>query len=273
VWPKGKRSAVSFTFDFDAEEVWLADDPANADRPVALSQGTFGAKVAVPQISTYSSDAACPTWFVPGRVAERHPERVRRIVEAGHELACHGFTHREPAGMAADEEERELARAREALDVFGATVCGYRAPGWACSPRTIALIARHGFSYSSNFMDDIRPYLHEGTSVVELPVSWVLDDAPHFWFDADSWDKKISTERGPEIWQAELLRSASSGLMMTFHPQVIGRPGRLRLLEELVRWVIELGDVATMTCAEALQPMGLASGRSPGARHLAANAE
>jgi hypothetical protein len=40
MWPEGKDFAVSFTFDFDAEEAIIADNPANADRPGALSQGT-----------------------------------------------------------------------------------------------------------------------------------------------------------------------------------------------------------------------------------------
>ena len=39
-WPEGARGAVAFTFDFDAEEVWIADDPENAGRPGVLSQGT-----------------------------------------------------------------------------------------------------------------------------------------------------------------------------------------------------------------------------------------
>jgi len=254
VWPEAKRSAVCLTFDFDAEEVWLADDPANAERPVAMSQGTFGAKVAVPLIlEILGRHAVRSTWFVPGRVAERHPDRIREIVGAGHELACHGYTHREPAGMEAAEEERELVRAREALDAFGAEVLGYRAPGWACGLGTIELVERHGFTYSSDFMDDIHPYVHEGTRVVELPVSWILDDAPHFWFDADSWDKKISSPSEVlEIWRAEILgiRDLGGLAVVTFHPQVIGRPGRLPLLDELIGWVLELGDVEVPTCAE-----------------------
>ena len=47
-WPAGASAAVAFTFDFDAESVWIGDDPANADRPGVLSMGTYGAKVAVP---------------------------------------------------------------------------------------------------------------------------------------------------------------------------------------------------------------------------------
>ena len=61
-WPGGARGAVAFTFDFDAEEVWIGDDPENANRPGVLSQGTYGAKVAVPAsqvvFSTSSADAS-----------------------------------------------------------------------------------------------------------------------------------------------------------------------------------------------------------------------
>ena len=55
MWPDGARCAASFTFDFDAEEVWIGEDPENAHRPGVLSQGTYGAKVAVP------APAGCPS--------------------------------------------------------------------------------------------------------------------------------------------------------------------------------------------------------------------
>jgi hypothetical protein len=78
VWPEGMRSAVAFTFDFDAEEVWIGDDPENVDRPSVLSQGTYGAKVAIPLIlELLERHGIVATFFVPGRVAERHPERVK----------------------------------------------------------------------------------------------------------------------------------------------------------------------------------------------------
>ena len=49
-WPNGAKAAAAFTFDFDAEEVWIGEDPTNADKPGILSQGTYGAKVAVPLV-------------------------------------------------------------------------------------------------------------------------------------------------------------------------------------------------------------------------------
>src|SRR2546428_3993175 len=129
MWPDGTRSAVAFTFDFDAEEVWIGEDPANADRPGVLSQGTYGTKVAVPLIlELLDRHRVTATFFIPARVAERHPERVNEIVAAGHEIAHHGYTHTSPTTLTREQEENELTKGLEILRSFGAEVIGYRSP-------------------------------------------------------------------------------------------------------------------------------------------------
>ena len=108
---------------------------------------------------------------------------------------------------------------------------GYRSPSWDFSAHTLALLETHGFRYSSNFMDDLVPYRHEGSGIVELPIQWTLDDAAHFWFDGATWTKKISTVgEVREIWQGEFLgiRKLGGCCIFTMHPQVIGRPYRTR---------------------------------------------
>jgi peptidoglycan/xylan/chitin deacetylase (PgdA/CDA1 family) len=258
-WPHGSRFAVAFTFDFDAEEVWIGEDPKNADRPGVLSQGTYGAKVAVPLVlEMLARQEIRATFFVPGRVAERHPHRVQEIIEAGHELAHHGYTHISPATLTLEQEEGELVHGKQVLEAFGVPVTGYRAPSWEFSAHTLQLLGKHGFNYSSNLMDDIRPYRHPGTDVIELPVHWLLDDAPHFWFDNMSWTKKISTtEEVRQIWEAELEGIGNVGglCVITMHPQIIGRPSRLAFLERFVQfvkaqplvWIATLSEVAA-TC-------------------------
>ena len=162
-WPNGARGAVAFTFDFDAEEVWIGDDPENANRPGVLSQGTYGAKVAVPLIlELLARHGLRQTFFIPGRVAERHPQRVREILAAGHEVGHHGYTHTSPAKLSPADEEAELVRALDVLRGLGADPVGYRSPSWEFSPETIGLLGKHGFAYSSNYMDDLHPYLHPG---------------------------------------------------------------------------------------------------------------
>jgi peptidoglycan/xylan/chitin deacetylase (PgdA/CDA1 family) len=253
-WPGAAKAAVSFTFDFDAEEVWIGEDPANAERPGILSQGSYGAKVAVPLVlDVLDRRGVRASFFIPGRVAERHPERVEEIVARGHEIGHHGYTHTSPTALTPEEEERELLRGREVLTAFGTKVRGYRSPSWDFSAATLDLLERHGFAYSSNLMDDIRPYRHEGGSVVEVPIQWILDDAPHFWFDPASWTKKISTvEEVRSIWHREVLgiRDLGGAAIVTCHPQIIGRPGRIGFFEEFIASVQELDDVWIATTGE-----------------------
>jgi peptidoglycan-N-acetylglucosamine deacetylase len=259
MWPDGRRAAAAFTFDFDAEEVWIAEDPANADRPGVLSQGTYGAKVAVPLIlDLLERHGVRATFFVPGRVAERHPDRVRSIVDAGHELAHHGYTHTSPTAMSRVEEEAELVRGLEVLRAF-APVEGYRSPSWDFSAATLELLQQHGFRYSSNLMDDLRPYRHEGSDLVEIPVQWILDDAAHFWFDASTWGKKIATaDEVRSIWEGEFrgYRELGGAWVLTMHPQIIGRPYRLELLDHMLAFVKRHDDVWIATCSELAASLG-----------------
>jgi peptidoglycan/xylan/chitin deacetylase (PgdA/CDA1 family) len=233
--------------------VWIGADPANARRPGVLSQGAYGAKVGVRLVLDLLERLQLPaTFFVPGRVAERYPERVRQILAAGHELAHHGYTHTHPGRMTAEREAAEFAQALDVLSGFGAAVTGYRSPAWDFSPATMDILRAHGLLYSSNLMDDIRPYRHSG-GLVELPVQWILDDAPHFWFSNASWTKSIRPAREVlELWRDEAAGIHRLGglTVLALHPQIIGRPGRIGMLEEFLRWVVGQGEVRTATCAE-----------------------
>jgi peptidoglycan/xylan/chitin deacetylase (PgdA/CDA1 family) len=242
---------VVVSFDFDAEEVWIGEDPSNAHKPGTLSQGTYGAKVAVPLLLDLLRRLDLPaSFFVPGRVAERYPHRVEEILAAGHEVGHHGYTHTSPAKLSRDEEETELVRGHEILTALGADVVGYRSPSWDFSPATLDLLVAHGFRYSSNLMDDIRPYLHAGHDLVELPVHWTFDDAPHFWFDLRSWSKTVRTSGEVRVlWEEELegMRRLGGLVMLTMHPQIIGRPGRIAMLEDFLTWARSLEGVRFST--------------------------
>ena len=122
-WPGSYKAAASFTFDFDAETVWVALDPANAHRPGVLSIGAYGARVGVSLIlDTLARHSVRATFFVVGRNAELYPELVKRMITEGHEVAIHGYTHTPPAQLSPEEEDRELVKARNALEAVGATL-------------------------------------------------------------------------------------------------------------------------------------------------------
>ena len=253
--PAGKTSAFVISFDFDAEEVWLAENPENANRPGVLSQGTYGAKVGVGLVLDTLDHLGLPaTFFTPGRVAERYPDQMREIVAHGHELGHHGYTHTSPTKLSKAEELEELLKGKAALEQFGVEVTGYRSPSWEVSPNTFDLLVENGFKYSSSMMDDIKPYVHPAHKVVELPVQWMLDDAPYFWFSVGSdWNRTIRSARDvEEIWREEFMGIHGLGglTMLTMHPQFIGRPSRVAMLERFLTFVKSHDEVWIATAGE-----------------------
>jgi len=253
-WPGGARAACAFTFDLDAETLWMARGVSEA---VALSQGRFGPVEALPRIlDLLRAMEIRASFFVPAWVAEHYPDALGAIVAGGHEAGCHGDVHERVTDLDAAAEEKILLRSLDVLKrLAGRTPVGYRAPAWQLSERTLGLLARHGFAYSSNMMDRLVPYLHEavdGVSVVEIPVSWVLDDAPYFLFTG----QRAIQPPGPVLqgWLTEFDGICEVGGVanFTFHPQLIGRPSRFACLRELVEharrtprvWIARLDEIA-----------------------------
>jgi len=236
VWPRDARAACAFTFDLDAETLWMA---RGVTEPVALSQGRFGPLEAVPRIlQLLRLHAFRASFFIPAWVAARYPDTVRAIADAGHEIGCHGDEHERVSELPPDREEAILVKSLDVLTRLGGRrPVGYRAPAWQLSPSTLSLLARHGFEYSSNMMDRLVPYLHppvDGRALVEIPVSWILDDAPFFMFTG----QRSMQAPGPVLqgWITEFdgITEAGGVTTFTFHPQIIGRPSRFACLRELM---------------------------------------
>ena len=96
------------------------------------------------------------TFFVLGWVAERFPKLVRIIVEEGHELACHGYSHQLIYEQSIDEFRQETIRAKKCLeDVSGNRVRGYRAASYSITIKScwaLAVLAEAGFEYDSSIV-------------------------------------------------------------------------------------------------------------------------
>jgi peptidoglycan/xylan/chitin deacetylase (PgdA/CDA1 family) len=267
------------TFDLDAESGVLAQDPNNAQRPGVLSLGQYGPKVGVYRILQLLDAETIPaTFFVPGWVIDKYPAALEAIVAAGHEVAHHGYTHQPPGTFASREaEEEELVRGIACVQrVTGKKPVGYRSPSWDFSPHTLSLLEQYGFLYSSNLMDDDAPYLHhiEGraTQLVELPIQWMNDDVPFFMFRPPS-QRPIQPASHPyEIWTEELqgLYEENKIFVLTMHPQIIGRPSRIRMLERFIAFARALGRVEFRQCqsvaADVVRCVGLQHTEDPAGR-------
>lgn len=232
----------------------MASDPRNADRPGVLSQARYGPRVGVPLIlQTLARHGIKGSFFIPGVNVERYPEMVRSIVDGGHEVAIHGYTHTAPADLNRVQEREELERAHAALTGAGGQVTGYRSPSWDVSADTLDLLEERGITYASQFMDDLRPYRHPGRRLIELPVAWMLDDWPYFTWYADNTARTIrSTPEVEVIWREELdgIRELGGSYILTMHPEVSGRPSRIALLDRIIAYARAQPSVWIATCAE-----------------------
>jgi peptidoglycan-N-acetylglucosamine deacetylase len=278
------RATVCLTFDFDAISIWIG--PLGATSPSMISRGEFGAVGVARILRLLAGRGIRATFFVTGHTAETYPESLRAIVAAGHEVGHHGYLHENPCALGSrEEEERVLVRGLAALDrVGGVRPVGYRSPAWDNSPHTVELLLEHRFRYESSLMGkDFEPYwcrvgdviqqdgpylFGREVDLVELPVSWILDDWPHFEYL--SLGGRISPglsapSKVEEIWRGEfdfLYRDVPGGVYtLTMHPQVIGRGHRLLMLERLIDHIAAHDGVRFTTLAEAADAWRVASGR------------
>jgi len=279
------RSIVCLTFDFDAMSGWIARGMTS---PGPISRGEFGPQVGVPRILALLARKGIPSsWYIPGHTLETYREACQRVAEAGHEIGHHGWTHRPPGSLTAQEEEAELVRGNAAIArLTGRPARGYRSPSWDLSPRSVDLLVKHGFVYDSSMMaDDYTPYrvrrgdvitlekpavLGVETRLIEMPVSWTLDDYPHFEFlrtPTSVLPGNMNARSVLQNWLDDfqyLAQNLDWGVITyTFHPFVIGRGHRMMVLEQLIDTVADRGGVF-MTLENAAAEYLKRSSASPG---------
>lgn len=251
-WPGGKRAAASFTFDVDAESAVLAVSPEAAGRMSVMSHQSYGPLVGVPRIlEILARHDVQSTFFVPGYTAHRYPDVVLAIVEAGHEIAHHGYLHEAMGGLSAAEEAAILDRGSDVLTrLTGSPPIGYRAPMWELNWHSPGLLAERGFLYDSSLMDADAPYelaVDAGRSLVEIPIHWALDDWEQYCFIPEFSGSGLieSPRKVLEMWRLEFdaVRSVGGCFVLTTHPFLTGRPSRARALEELIEQVCGHDDV------------------------------
>jgi peptidoglycan/xylan/chitin deacetylase (PgdA/CDA1 family) len=239
---------------------WLAT--GGVARPSALSRGEFGARVGLGRIlALLDRESIAATFYVPGHTVDTYPELCREIVARGHEIAHHGYLHESPADLDAATERRVLEQGLEAIErATGERAVGYRSPGWELSDVSVELLLEYGFEYDSSMMaqdfelyrcrqGDVAsndgPYVFgREVDLVEFPVSWSLDDYPQMEFiksaglpGLSGYDKTLANWVTDFDYMVETVPDGVFGV--TFHPQVIGRGGRMRILERLIAHVRE----------------------------------
>ena len=270
------RHIVCLTFDFDTQSGFIA---RGMTTPTPLSRGEFGVIGARRILDFLKERGIKATWFIPGFTIETWPRECEAVLAGGHEVAHHSWAHVPPAAQTREEEEADLVRANEAIArLTGAKARGYRSPAWDLSAHTIDLLLKHGFAYDSSLMGaDYLPYrarrgdvaklgepyrFGEETALIEMPISWSLDDYPHFEFVRTQSTVLASMQPPRAVMQSWLdefrymKKSVDWGVLTyTMHPYVIGRGQRMLALEDMVATLSREGAVF-MTMEDAAREAG-----------------
>ena len=278
-----KQIFCAFGIDVDAVAGWLGSY-GGEDSPDDISRGMFAGEVGMPRlVNLFKRLGVKTTWFIPGHSIETFPEQTAMVVEAGHEIGIHGYSHENPISMTPEQEQAVLDKCIDLVTkVSGRRPTGYVAPWWEFSQVTNELLLKRGIKYDHSLMHkDFEPYyvrvgdrwtlidyskkpqdwmkpLERGTEtdLIEIPGSWYLDDLPPMMFikKAPNSHGFVNPRHLEEIWRDQfdwVYREMDYAVYtMTIHPDVSGRPQVLLMLERLFNHIIRHPGVTFTTFDE-----------------------
>ncbi|MEH3135823.1 MAG: polysaccharide deacetylase [Mycolicibacterium neoaurum] len=268
--PAGMRLAVNIGADFDADSVWMGTFGKSS--PSYLSRGEFCAEVGVPRVlALLEKYSIRGTWCTPAHSMQTYPRRFASIVEAGHEIAAHGCFHEAVPTLDHDTERRLMERTLQEHEKYvGKRPRGYRSPAWDFTEHTLGLLEEYGFEWDSSLMGrDFEPYhprpvtvgyedgsvFGDPSPILELPVSWYLDDFPAVEYIPGINQGLGSTETIYQRWKDHFdyaYQNIEGGVMaITVHPQTIARAHHIIMFERLLDymsghdgvWFTSLSDI------------------------------
>ncbi|EAK6885971.1 polysaccharide deacetylase [Campylobacter coli] len=265
-----KEILVAYGVDIDAVAGWLGSY-GGEDSPDDISRGLFAGEVGIPRLLKLFKKYNIPaTWFAPGHSIETFPEQMKMIVDAGHEIGAHGYSHENPIAMSAKQEEDVLLKSIELIEkISGKKPSGYVAPWWEFSNITNELLLKHGIKYDHSLMhNDFTPYYvrvgdkwtkidyskdakewmkplvrGQETDLIEIPANWYLDDLPPMMFIKKSPNSFgfVSPRDIGQMWIDQfdwVYREMDYAIFpITIHPDVSARPQVLLMHERIIEHI------------------------------------
>jgi peptidoglycan/xylan/chitin deacetylase (PgdA/CDA1 family) len=278
-----KDIKVAYGIDVDAVAGWLGSY-GGEDSPDDISRGMFAGEVGTPRLlKLFDKYGLKTSWFVPGHSIETFPEQIAMVVEAGHEIGAHGYSHANPIAMTPRQEEDVLLKCLELIEkISGRRPTGYVAPWWEFSNITNELLLKQAFKYDHSLMhNDFHPYYvrvgdswtkidyarpaaewmkplvrGQETDLIEIPANWYLDDLPPMMFIKKSPNSHgfVNPRDIEQLWRDQfdwVYRECDYAVFtMTIHPDVSGRPQVLLMHERMIEYINGHEGVSWMTFEE-----------------------
>jgi putative urate catabolism protein len=267
-WPGGARLAVSFVLNYEegGERTPLEGDPESeaylhevVGAPSTVgrrnlnteSMFEYGSRAGFWRVHRIFTGHGLPlTVYAVGQALARNPQAARAMVDAGWEVASHGWRWIDYAELSEDEERAHLRRAVEAIE----QACGTRPVGWytgRVSDSTRRLVVEEGgFLYDSDSYADELPYWVDVAGRDHLVIPYTLDAndfkflLPNGFVTADDFLAYL-------VDSFDQLREEGGRLLSVgLHCRITGRPGRAPALDRFLDHVRRHEDVWVATRAE-----------------------
>ncbi|KAL2352092.1 hypothetical protein BJ546DRAFT_238402 [Cryomyces antarcticus] len=264
------RRSCCISVDIDAVAGWLGSyggEDSTSDISRGLFAGTVGVRRLLKLFEKYDIKT---TWFIPGHSLETFPEECRMIVDQGHEIGLHGYSHENPTAMNIEQQTAIMDKCYKLIKEFtGKPPRGMVAPWWESSKEGAELMLKYGLEYDHSFSHEdcqcywlrigdtwtpieydkhpdhwMKPLVGgDKTGLCEIPANWYLDDLPPMMFikkapNSHGWVNPKDVE---ELWLDHFnyfYREYDDFVFpVTIHPDVSGHPQALLMLERVIEYI------------------------------------
>ncbi len=261
LWPKKKRIAVVFNVCLEAWSDGKAPGISPMGNPLppgvldtmAISWAAYGVKRGIYRIlDGFARQRAKASVMTNAIIAERAPEAVKAVADAGHEVLSHSYAMDVIPALLSDEAERKnIARCTALLErAAGKPIRGWLSPRGTSRAETPRLLAEAGYTWYGDVFDDDLPYVltYGNGKIVAIPLGTDVNDmpfmkygnAPKMMLESFNENVKIARARKGELAMIDV----------TMHAHIFGHPRGAWYFEEIVKQAVKATDIWVGTRAE-----------------------
>ena len=260
LWPNGKRTAVVFNVCLEAWSDGKAPGISPMGNPLppgvldtmAISWAAYGVKRGIYRLlDGFRQHGAAASVMVNAVIAERAPNTVRAIADAGHEVLSHSYAMDVIPALLSDEDERKnIARCTALLEkASGRKIEGWLSPRGTSRAETPRLLIEAGYRWYGDVFDDDLPYVQTfgNGQIVAIPLGTDVNDMPFMKYGNPP---KLMLESFNENVKIARARKELAIIDVTMHAHIFGHPRGAYYFEEIVKQAAKAPDIWVGTRAE-----------------------
>ena len=251
-WPQGHQCAVMLSILYDDGRDALAIAPDLAQRSKSRSVWEYGSTRGVERLVDVLKQRSLPaTWFSPATVIEEQRALFDYLLKQGHDIASRGIDFENYGQLTPPQQQEMLQRGRDIIaNAIDHLPRGFRLPCGLWPNAFEQQLVQAGYNWSSTLNGDDFPYRHFQQNLIELPVHIELEDRPYFQFNfTPAFPVGHSRIAGYDAvlnnWKDEFdaYRQYKGCFILQLRPEIIGTPGRIFIVEQLLDYICQFDDV------------------------------